>query len=60
MVMIRFFREIGNLIASPLRRPQFELQESLASNWVAIKLRVERGPVPASAVVEAAPEAAGE
>ena len=45
MVMIRFFRGLGDLIASPLRRPQFELQESLASNWVAIKLRVESGDI---------------
>jgi hypothetical protein len=28
-----------------LGRAQFELQESLASNWVAIKLRVERGDI---------------
>ena len=41
--MIRFLREIRDLIASPLRRSQSELQESLASTWVAIKLRVECG-----------------
>jgi len=43
--MIRLLREIGDLITSPLGKPQPELQESLASNWVAIKLRVECGDI---------------
>ena len=36
-------RRIGDLITAPLGRPQPALQESLASNWVAMKLRVMRG-----------------
>ena len=43
--MIRLLRAIRALIASPLGRPQSALQESLASNWVAIKLSVMRGQI---------------
>jgi hypothetical protein len=43
--VMRLLRRIGDLITSPLGKAQFELQESLASNWVAIKLRVERGDI---------------
>jgi hypothetical protein len=38
-------RGIRDLVTAPLGRPQTELQESLASNWVAMKLRVMRGEV---------------
>ena len=36
---------LKDLITSPLGRPQPALQESLASTWVAIKLRVMRGEI---------------
>jgi hypothetical protein len=43
--MIRVLRGIRDFLASPLGKPQAELQESLASNWVAIKLGVIRGQI---------------
>lgn len=36
-------KAIGDLIGGPFGKPQPELQESLASNWVAMKMRVMRG-----------------
>jgi hypothetical protein len=36
---------IKAFITSPLGKPQSELEESLASNWVAIKLSVMRGQI---------------
>jgi hypothetical protein len=42
---MRLLRRIADLVTSPLGRAQLELQDSLASNWVAIKLRVERGDI---------------
>jgi hypothetical protein len=39
------FRGIRDFVTAPLSRPQPELQESLTSNWVAIKLRVMRGEI---------------
>lgn len=41
--MIGVFRAIRDFITSPLGRPRSELQESLTSDWMAIKLRVMRG-----------------
>jgi hypothetical protein len=38
-------RGIRDLISAPFSRPQTALQESLASNWVAMKLRVMRGEI---------------
>ena len=38
-------RGIRDLVTAPLGWPQPELQESLTSNWVAIKLRVMRGEI---------------
>jgi len=43
--MIRLLRGIEDLITATMGRPQPELQESLASNWVAMKLRVMRGEI---------------
>ena len=43
--MIRVLRGMRDFITSPLGRPQPALQESLASNWVAIKLSVMRGQI---------------
>ena len=36
---------IRDLVASPLGKPRAALEESLASNWVAIKLSVMRGQI---------------
>ena len=36
---------IRDLVASPLGKPRAALEESLAANWVAIKLSVMRGQV---------------
>jgi len=49
--MIRLLRGIEDLITAPMGRPQLELQESLASNWVAMKLRVMRGEIDPGAPV---------
>jgi len=49
--MIRLLRGIEDLITAPMGRPQPELQESLASNWVAMKLRVMRGEIDPGAPV---------
>ncbi len=38
-------RGIGDLITAPFGKPQPALQESLTSNWVAMKLRVMRGQI---------------
>jgi hypothetical protein len=38
-------RGIRDLISAPFGKPQTALQESLASNWVAMKLRVMRGEI---------------
>jgi len=38
-------RGIRDLVTAPMGRPHSELQESLASNWVAMKLRVMRGEI---------------
>jgi hypothetical protein len=38
-------RGMRDLITAPLGRPQPALQESLASNWMAMKLRVMRGEI---------------
>jgi hypothetical protein len=43
--VISLLRRIGDLITALLGVPQSKLQESLASNWVAIKLRVECGDI---------------
>jgi hypothetical protein len=42
---MRLLRRIRDLVTSPFGRAQLELQESLASNWVAIKLCVDRGDI---------------
>jgi hypothetical protein len=49
--VIRLLKRIENLIASLLGRAQLELQDSLASNWVAIKLRIECGDIDAGASI---------
>jgi len=49
--MIRLLRGIEDLITATMGRPQPELQESLASNWVAMKLRVMRGEIDPGAPV---------
>jgi len=49
--MIRLLRRIEDLITATTGRPQPELQESLASNWVAMKLRVMRGEIDPGAPV---------
>jgi hypothetical protein len=49
--MIRLLRGIEDLITATMGRPQLELQESLASNWVAMKLRVMRGEIDPGAPV---------
>ncbi|TET95730.1 MAG: hypothetical protein E3J29_06415 [Dehalococcoidia bacterium] len=49
--MIRLLRGIEDLITATTGRPQPELQESLASNWVAMKLRVMRGEIDPGAPV---------
>jgi len=38
-------REIRDFITAPFGKPQPALQESLTSNWVAMKLRVMRGEI---------------
>jgi hypothetical protein len=38
-------RGIRDLITAPFSKPQPALQESLASNWVTMKLRVMRGEI---------------
>jgi len=43
--VIRVLRGIKDFITSPLGRPRSELQDSLASNWMAIKLCVMRGHI---------------
>ena len=43
--MIHVLRQVRDFLTSPLGKPQAELQESLASNWVAIKLSVIRGQI---------------
>jgi len=49
--VIRVLRGIKDFITSPLGTPQSALQESLASNWVAIKLSVMRGQIEPSAAI---------
>ena len=49
--MIRVLRGIRDFIASPLGKPGAALQESLASNWVAVKLSVMRGQIEPSAPI---------
>ena len=41
--ILALLRGIGDFITAPVRKPQPALQESLTSNWVAMKLRVMRG-----------------
>ncbi|MCJ7509290.1 MAG: hypothetical protein MUP14_00145 [Dehalococcoidia bacterium] len=43
--MIHVLRRVREFLASPLGKPLSELQESLASNWVAIKLSVISGQI---------------
>lgn len=43
--MISVLKGIIDLITSPLGKPQPAVQDSLISNWVAIKLSVMRGQI---------------
>ena len=49
--MIRVLREIKDFIMPPLGQPQPALKESLASNWVAMKMGVMRGEIDPAAPI---------
>jgi hypothetical protein len=43
--VIRVLRGIRDFITSPLGRSQSDLQDALASNWMALKLCIMRGQI---------------